>query len=75
MGTPLGKLVIPVAFLLYLYSLKRFKWNAIKVMQENGFASLHSSLSGHYVPTETMNWFTYACHPKYMTMHSLYIAG
>ena len=29
-GTPLGKLVIPVAFLLYLYSLKKFKWSAIK---------------------------------------------
>jgi len=30
MGTLLGKLVIPVAFLLYLCSLKKFKWGAVK---------------------------------------------
>jgi len=29
-GTLLGKLVIPVAFLLYLCALKKFKWAAIK---------------------------------------------
>ena len=30
MGTILGKLVIPVAFLLYLCSLEKFKWGTIK---------------------------------------------
>jgi len=30
MSTLLGRLVIPVAFLLYLFSLKKFKWVAIK---------------------------------------------
>ena len=30
MGTLLGKLVIPVAFPLYLCSLEKFKWGAIK---------------------------------------------
>ena len=29
-GTLLGKLVILVAFPLYLFSLKKFKWGAIK---------------------------------------------
>ena len=32
MGTLLGKLVIPVAFPLYLFSLKKFKWVAIKAV-------------------------------------------
>ena len=31
MVTLLGKLVIPVAFPLYLCSLEKFKWGAIKV--------------------------------------------
>jgi len=30
MGSLLGKLVIPVAFPLYLFSLKKFKWDTIK---------------------------------------------
>ena len=29
-GTPISKLLIPVGFLLYLYSMKKFRWEAIK---------------------------------------------
>ena len=33
-GTPLGKLVVPIAFLFYLYSFRKLSWSSIKAAAE-----------------------------------------